>query len=191
MEYLIGMLGAYAVRKAAGLADHIVDEQLAALWQRVRAALAGTGDDHALERFDRNPSDAGAKRELEASLARATEQQPDLRDQMTTWTQMIDSDVMSAWIAAETTIPFADVRRIIQVEEEYQDGVGVTSPPRATPYVFYRPADFGGLTAEDAGDLDRIANDAHRFLGVPADVAREVLDAETRYLELRGVAEGH
>jgi len=101
---------------------------------------------------------------------------------------VVDTDDLAARIAADTGIEFETVTRVLDLEAELQEGVGLVHPPRAT-FVHYDAAALAGLAPEDGGDLARIAGDAERLLGIPRAVALVVLDAETRHLQKLGIAD--
>jgi hypothetical protein len=91
------------------------------------------------------------------------------------------------WIASETGYEPKQVKQVLALETEFHSGVGIIEPP-LEKYLYYSRSDFDELSQRDAGDLDRIARDSHQKLGTPIEAARRILDAETRYLQLRGIA---
>lgn len=99
---------------------------------------------------------------------------------------VVDVGDLAAQIAAETGVELETVARVLDLESELQEGVGLAHPPRAT-FVYYAETEFAGLAPEDGGDIERIAADAERLLNVPRAVALVVLEAETRYLQKRGI----
>lgn len=101
---------------------------------------------------------------------------------------VVDIDDLAAGIAAETGVELETVVRVLDLEAELQEGVGLAHPPRAT-FVYYDEADLAGLAPEDGGDVARIAGDAERLLRIPRAVALVVLDAETRHLQRLGIAD--
>jgi hypothetical protein len=100
---------------------------------------------------------------------------------------VVDVGDLTAQIVAETGIDAETVARVLDLEAELQEGVGLASPPRGT-FLYYDTADFARLGPDDGGDTGRIADDAERLLKIPRMVALEVLDAETRQLQQLGIA---
>jgi hypothetical protein len=76
----------------------------------------------------------------------------------------------------------ATVARVLDLEAEPRETVGLAYPPRAA-CVCYDAADLAGLAPADGGDLPRIAGHAERLHGIPRTVALVALDGETRHLQ--------
>jgi hypothetical protein len=96
----------------------------------------------------------------------------------------IDTDGQVAWIAEHADLPYEVVAQVLALEFDYMVAVGIAQAP-GYEFSFYSPDDLAG---EKSVDTLRLAQDAERFLGVPADVADKVFETEVEFLQMRGLA---
>lgn len=100
-------------------------------------------------------------------------------------TPVVDQTAVNARIAQRLGIPLDTVNDVIDVEIEYQVGVGICEDPDWT-FRFWDPAELAGL--EPVIDDVALANDAARFLGVEVSRALAIYATELDELIDAGVA---
>jgi hypothetical protein len=182
------LLGSYLFQKALGPIDRDVDERMQLLWSRVKGKLRETpqGDD-AVGQITEHPADPKAQRVLEQAMTAASNTDSAFAGEVENWLeQEVDQEVVALWIATDTGIPLETARRVFAVEYEYMEGVGITDGA-IDNFVYYRNEDLASLPRNEM-DVAQLAADAGRFLGLPPEIPEAVLDGETRYLQLRGIA---
>lgn len=91
----------------------------------------------------------------------------------------IDPDHVAAWISDQLEVDRSVVEAVLGLEEEFQLAVGIIEPGPDTTFEHYDPEVLRDGPREIDGD--QLAEDAERFLGVPSEVAGDVLDAEMDY----------
>jgi len=89
-----------------------------------------------------------------------------------------------AWIAEHTDIPRGTVAAVLELEFDYMVSVGIIDEPRYE-LSYYSPTKIRG--APNVVDTDLLARDAERFLGIPTETASKVFDAESEFLQMRGL----
>jgi hypothetical protein len=103
----------------------------------------------------------------------------------------VDPDGIEFWIAEHLAIDRRTVAAVLKVEFEYMIGIGIARPERPDDvdyqFEFYDPVD---LLREPPRyvDCERISEDVEGFLGIAAELANCVLNAELEYLQMRGLA---
>jgi hypothetical protein len=103
----------------------------------------------------------------------------------------VDPEGLELWIAEHVGIERSTVADVLKLEFEYMIGIGLARPesPDDVDYQFefYDPIE---LLRERRGyvDCERISQDVERLLGIPAELANTVLNAELDYLRMRGLA---
>lgn len=97
----------------------------------------------------------------------------------------IDSEGQMFWIAEHTDLPLDVVRQVLELEFEFLVAAGIVHAHdyELRYYTSDELHDVGNVV-----DTQRLAEDADRLLGVPVDVATQVLDAEYQFLRMRGLA---
>lgn len=98
--------------------------------------------------------------------------------------QYVDMEGMTAWIAEHTDLPRLTVGAVLMLEMDYMQAVGITSDLGWKSLGYYS-ADPKEDSLEI--DCDRLARDAERLLGIPAETASAVYEAESAFLEMRGL----
>ena len=98
--------------------------------------------------------------------------------------QYVDMEGMTAWIAEHTDLPRATVGAVLMLEMDYMEAVGITNDTGWKSLGYYSAG-----SEEDSLELDcdRLAQDAERLLGISADTASVVYEAESAFLEMRGL----
>ena len=98
--------------------------------------------------------------------------------------QYVDMEGMTVWIAEHTDLPRATVGAALMLEMDYMQAVGIMNDPEWKSLGYY-PAGPEEHSLEL--DCDRLAQDAERLLGVSAETASVVYEAESAFLEMRGL----
>ena len=98
--------------------------------------------------------------------------------------QYVDMEGMTVWIAEHTDLPRATVGAALMLEMDYMQAVGIMNDPEWKSLGYY-PAGPEEHSLEL--DCDRLAQDAERLLGISAETASVVYEAESAFLEMRGL----
>jgi hypothetical protein len=101
----------------------------------------------------------------------------------------IRDDFAAAWIAEIYDLDLDQVAAVLGVEFEYMVATGIAVRGPDTPewdFRYYAPGDLDGEPA--SLDPLRIAHDAERLAGVPADVGLRALQGELEFFRRHGVA---
>jgi hypothetical protein len=190
-ELAVGFVGAYLTKRDSGSLGQAADAKLEELWAQIKAELSRRASSkEALERFEERPADPEARAELEHEFQTAAAKDDQFAEDVDTWLQQeVDDEVVAAWIAADTGVELDKVRRVFDVESEFLEGMGIVTPPRDA-FLYYRREELDAAARETPGvvDIDRVAADAARFLGLPVEESLKILDSHTRYLQMRGIA---
>lgn len=97
----------------------------------------------------------------------------------------IDAEGQAIWVAEHTDLPVDVVRKVLELEFEFLVAAGIVDAHDYELRYYTRDQlqDVGNVV-----DTQRLAEDAARLLGVPVEVANEVLDGEYQFLRMRGLA---
>ena len=98
--------------------------------------------------------------------------------------QYVDMEGMTVWIAEHTDLPRTAVGAALMLEMDYMQAVGIMTDPGWKSLGYY-PA--GPKEHSLELDCDRLAQDAERLFGISAETALAVYEAESSFLEMRGL----
>ena len=98
----------------------------------------------------------------------------------------LDAAEQAAWISEETSLSRDVVDQVLELEFEYLVGVGIAQVPDHQ-FRYYSPDELE--SSGDVVDVERLARDAERLLGIPPETALQVFEAEHRFLQSKGLAD--